>query len=93
MSSPWWATVNLLIGNVFWGWILAPILFYNNAYGKDQSLKMNGASVLNTGSLFNSTGHQIQAISLYNKTTYDLDENSYNANAPIYITSFFARKL
>ena len=90
LTSPWWATVNIMTGNIIWGWILSPILFYTNAFGMDQSLNVNGEPTLNTGSLFNRNGTQLAAVSLYNTTTFDLNEEAYQKQSPIYITSFFA---
>ena len=90
LTSPWWAQVNFMVGNIIWGWILTPILFYSNAFGMDQSLKIHNQTVLNTGSLFNRDGVFVNAVSLYNKTTFDLDERAYASQSPIYITSFFA---
>lgn len=90
LTSPWWAQVNFMVGNIIWGWILTPLLFYSNAFGMDQKLQIQNQTVLNTGSLFNRDGIFINAVSLYNKTTFDLDEGVYTSQSPIYITSFFA---
>lgn len=92
LTSPWWATVNFMAGNILWGWILTPILFYSDAFGMDSKLRLHNGPVLNTGALFNRNGTFLDAVGLYNKTTYDLDDAEYKRNAPIYITSFFARK-
>jgi hypothetical protein len=42
--------------------------------------------------LFNSTGHRISAISLYDPITYNLNEAKYEQHAPIYISEMFASK-
>jgi hypothetical protein len=90
MTTPWWATLNASIGNIIWSWVLTPILYYSDAFGMDSSLRKNGLPVLNTGSLFNRNGTAISALSLYNKTTYNINQKEYEENAPIYITTFFA---
>ena len=70
-----------------WSWIIIPILYMNNSFGKDQSL---GGGVINVPYLFNSTGHKIKAVDLMDKTTFDIDLESYNRQQPIYITTMFA---
>eukprot|EP00842_Homolaphlyctis_polyrhiza_P002300 jgi/Hompol1/3070/HPOL_006320-RA len=96
LTTPWWATVNLTVSNVLFGWIVTPLVFYANAFGSDQKLSVfkypDGAPIpiLNSADLFNRTGHRISAVSLYDNTTFDLDENVYLRQAPIYITSQFA---
>ena len=90
MTVPWWATVNFVIGNIIWAWILTPLLYYSDAFGMDSSLRSHGLPVLNTGSLFNKNGTAINALSLYNHTTYDINLQAYNENAPIYITTLFS---
>lgn len=90
MTTPWWATMNFLIGNIIWTWILTPIMYYSDAFGMDSSLRSHGLPVLNTGSLFNKNGTAIDALSLYNRTSYDINQEAYKENAPIYITTFFA---
>ena len=90
MTSPWWATVNVVVGNIIWTWIATPILYYSNAFGMDSTLKSNDLPVLNTGSLFNKNGTRIAALSLYNQKTYDINMKAYESNSPIYISTFFA---
>ena len=46
--------------------------------------------VLNSVALFQNNGTRISAITMYDKTTFDLDEEVYASRAPIYITSMFA---
>lgn len=50
----------------------------------------NPVGALNTPSLFNSTGHKLNPISLYSKPSFDLNEPEYLKQAPIYITSLFS---
>jgi hypothetical protein len=90
MTSPWWATLNIAVGNIIWTWILTPIFYYRDAFGMDSSLKYQQRPVLNTGSLFNKNGTAIKPFSICNETTADINLNAYHANAPIYITTFFA---
>jgi hypothetical protein len=45
--------------------------------------------VLNTPSLFNSTGHRLNPVSMYLLPTFNLNEEQYTKNAPIYISSLF----
>ncbi|KAJ2998788.1 hypothetical protein HDV02_004028 [Globomyces sp. JEL0801] len=96
LTTPWWATVNMAMSNYFWAWFLTPLAFMTNLFGADQTLSLHKypdgtpVHVLNSAALFNSTGHRISAVSLYQPVTFDLNEQEYQKQAPIYITPFFA---
>lgn len=96
LTTPFWATLNLIFGKMFWGWILTPILYYSNVFGVDSHLSKENYSdgspigCLNSPSLFNSTLNHISPISLYLKPNYDLNIAEYEKQSPIYITTFFA---
>ncbi|KAJ3323512.1 hypothetical protein HDV06_001789 [Boothiomyces sp. JEL0866] len=96
LTTPWWATVNIAFSNFIWGWILTPLVFFTNAFGKDQELHIHQYSdgrpipVLNSAALFNSSGFHISAVSLYEPPKFNLNEDRYQLESPIYISSFFA---
>ncbi|KAJ3274328.1 hypothetical protein HDV01_003172 [Terramyces sp. JEL0728] len=96
LTTPWWATVNIAFSNIIWGWILTPLVFFTNAFGSDQTLHIHEyrdgrpIPVLNSAALFNSSGHHISAVSLYEPPKFDLSEARYQQESPIYISSFFA---
>lgn len=95
--TPFWAALNTIISNWVWAWLLVPILYYSNAFGKDQIIS-NGATdsdgailpVLNSVGLFDNTGTPLSPLKLYNTTTFNLNETAYAERGPVYITSFFA---
>jgi OPT oligopeptide transporter protein len=96
LTNPYWATLNMALGGIFWAWIVTPLLYFNNAYGMDTKLTTNyyadgtPTGALNTPTLFNSTGHKLKAVSLYMLPSFDLNEAEYKKQSPIYITSLFA---
>jgi hypothetical protein len=65
-----------------------PILFFSNAFGKDQEL--NGKWTLNDPYLYNREGEQFAPLDLMDSKTFDINETAYNQHGPIYITTFFA---
>ncbi|KAI8924352.1 OPT oligopeptide transporter protein-domain-containing protein [Entophlyctis helioformis] len=96
LTTPWWATINMLASNVIFAWVITPLVFYANAFGADQKLHVykypdgTPIPVLNSADLFNASGNRISAVKLYQLPSFDLNETVYKAQAPIYITSFFA---
>lgn len=96
LTTPFWAIVNTIGGNMLLGWVLTPIFFYSNIFGKDQTLKgpVNAFNetlpVLNSVSLFSDQGNPISAVDLYNSTTFDLNTEAYSNWGPIRITTLFA---
>ncbi|KAJ3148326.1 hypothetical protein HDU86_007508 [Geranomyces michiganensis] len=92
LESPWWTKVNQFFGIYFSLYVILPILYYTNAFGMDQSLKDSRASpygALNTLSLFNRTGAPLRPQVLISPTGMLLD-TVYEANKPIYISSYYA---
>jgi OPT family oligopeptide transporter len=96
LTTPFWATLNMTAAGIFWGWLLNPLLFSMNVFGKDQNLSLkkyhdgSNMHVLNSAALFNSTGQYVSAVSMYSNPGFDLDLEKYNAQAPIYISTYFA---
>ncbi|RKO95634.1 hypothetical protein CAUPRSCDRAFT_12664, partial [Caulochytrium protostelioides] len=96
MTQPFWATINFLIGNVLWSWILAPLLMYKDWFGPDSQLSVatfeDGTPMptLNSVELFARNGTKIEARALYDETTFDVNLEVYNAYAPIRITPLYS---
>ncbi|KAJ3163368.1 hypothetical protein HDU88_006317 [Geranomyces variabilis] len=92
LESPWWTKVNQFFGIYLILYVVLPILYYKNAFGMDQSLADPRASpygVLNTLSLFNKTGAPLRPQMLISPTGNLLDP-VYEANKPIYISTYYA---
>ncbi|KAJ3333658.1 hypothetical protein HDU76_005402 [Blyttiomyces sp. JEL0837] len=102
--TPLWTLINQFVGLWITLWIIIPLMWTHNAFGKDQILGADPAQgpngtgqfylghALNTPSLFNKDGIAIPAIFLVetvNKTLV-LDPIAYEANAPIYLSTYFA---
>ena len=94
--TPFKYSMNLLLGNVFYLWIVLPILFYTNAFRVDKSVFNHGSNtndrVLNSVALFDRNGTRFPANTLYLEHSYDLNITAYESKAPVYISESFARK-
>ncbi|KAI9347412.1 OPT oligopeptide transporter protein-domain-containing protein [Zopfochytrium polystomum] len=102
ITTPLWALVNQVLGLWVFLWVLTPILWVNNTFGIDFKLgsapqdTANGSGrfplgqALNTPSLFTKEGVRIAAPAFVVQSDLSLDVDVYNANAPIYITTYFA---
>ena len=95
LTTPFKYMMNYLAGNIIYAWILVPIFFYSNTFQtpfKSKETYSDGTKIpiLNSVDLFNRNGSMIFAKDLYNKTSFDIDKDKFNAQKPIYITEFFA---
>ncbi|KAJ3188033.1 hypothetical protein HK101_009279 [Irineochytrium annulatum] len=103
ITSPLWAVMNQVFGLWLFMWIITPALYFSNAFGIDQSLGAdpdqgpNGTNsyfpfgrVLNAPNLFNKEGLVVPTRSFVVTSNLSLNQQVYDANAPIYITTYFA---
>ncbi|KAJ3333657.1 hypothetical protein HDU76_005401 [Blyttiomyces sp. JEL0837] len=101
--TPLWALLNQGLGIIFFLWIVLPILFYTNAFGKDQQLGAdkhqgpNGTGLyylghgLNTAHLFDDNGIAFPSSLLLNPLDgLTLNEDFYNMVKPVRISTYFA---
>ncbi|KAI9027412.1 OPT family small oligopeptide transporter [Phycomyces nitens] len=79
---PWWAIANIAVGFVLVGWIIAPAMYYGNAWDAQRF-------PIFSASLFNKDG---ELWVNKNVLTPDnlLDEAAYEEYGPLRMTSFFA---
>ena len=87
IATPWWATLNWVIGNITWQWIVIPICYYMNVWGSpalDSTYFLPDGSpfgVLNSNAIFNRNGSEVfvKRPDLNNPTASDglflLDQN------------------
>jgi OPT family oligopeptide transporter len=100
LVAPIWAILNVTAGNIFFSWILAPVLYTQNAFGLNHELSDDdGESVaFNSVHLFNGNndsvkyqlGAWVKPTYFYNKTDYSLNMTAYEDVAPLHVSSYFA---
>ncbi|KAJ3196276.1 hypothetical protein HK101_009541 [Irineochytrium annulatum] len=103
ITSPLWAILNQMVGLWLFMWIITPIMYFNNAFGIDQRIGAdpsqgpNGTDsefpfgrVLNSPALFNRDGLKVPTRAFVHTSNLSLNEPFYQANAPIYLTTYFA---
>ncbi|KAI8609994.1 OPT oligopeptide transporter protein-domain-containing protein [Chytriomyces sp. MP71] len=104
ITTPLWAIWNQFVGSWIFMWIIVPICFFTDAFGMDSKLGTNvgvatGPSPygfdLNSPDLYNLNGTYLDKKKFVKKDPSDpknlvLNQAFYDANKPIYITSFFA---
>ena len=85
-------------------WVIIPVLWSTSAFGADQILGTspfqgpNGTGMfplgqdVNTGALFNKDGVAISPLALVRNVnnTLELNQESYDANKPIYVSTMLA---
>lgn len=74
--------------NSIFGWIIIPILFFNNAFGLD--MWIGGKWTLNRAGLFDKNGTNFSPLDLMDPITYDLNQTAYDEIKPIRLTTSFA---
>jgi OPT family oligopeptide transporter len=82
LATPWWAEANILVGFVFFFWILTPILHYSNVWSAKYMPISSRGSFDNTGSSYNVT-RIINADATFN-------QQEYEAYSPLFISTTFA---
>ncbi|KAI9105239.1 OPT oligopeptide transporter protein-domain-containing protein [Phlyctochytrium arcticum] len=92
LESPFWTKVNQFFGVYLVLYIIVPILYYTNAFTMDQNLKdpvVSPFGAVNTLAMFNKTGLPIRPQMLL-KPDGAMNDALYNAQKPIFISSFYA---
>ncbi|KAJ3098028.1 hypothetical protein HDU97_004361 [Phlyctochytrium planicorne] len=100
ITTPLWALLNQIAGMWMFVWVLTPIFWLNNAFGNDFNLGIDEGPnatgtfplgrAINTPALFNLNGTRVPARYFVLKPDLVLDEEFYNENKPIYISTYFA---
>ncbi|KAI8589909.1 OPT oligopeptide transporter protein-domain-containing protein [Geranomyces variabilis] len=90
LQTPFWVTATLLVGQVFWTWIMVPVVQYSSIVGGNigELHDTDGIAEINTGALFNKDGLQVDKKRLYN-ADFTVNEDFVAANQPFAITSYF----
>ncbi|KAI9339941.1 OPT oligopeptide transporter protein-domain-containing protein [Obelidium mucronatum] len=96
ITTPLWATLNMFGGLYLFLWVIVPILWSANAFGMDQKLGASSSAygfLLNSGATFNKNGIPVSRLNFLGKDdnqTWVLNTPFYEANKPIYITTYYA---
>ncbi|KAJ3237305.1 hypothetical protein HDU81_009641 [Chytriomyces hyalinus] len=97
ITTPLWAMLNQFLGLWLFLWVVTPILWYTEAFYKDQSIgaKSDYGFTLNSPSTFNKNGVRIPNTKFVIRNPDDhnsliLNQTFYDENKPILITTYFA---
>lgn len=82
LATPWWAEANVLIGFVFFFWIITPVLYYLNVWYATYMPMMSRLSFDNTGREYN-----VSRILMPDGT---LDVEGYKSYSPLFLSMTFA---
>ncbi|KAG2002633.1 peptide transporter MTD1 [Coprinopsis cinerea AmutBmut pab1-1] len=82
LATPWWAEANIAVGFVFFFWILAPILYFTNAWDS-QYMPISGR-----GSYDNMQKPYNVTLILNPDATFN--QEAYEAYSPLFIPTTFA---
>ncbi|KAJ3409403.1 hypothetical protein HDV05_004461 [Chytridiales sp. JEL 0842] len=98
ITSPFWATCNVMIGYIVFNWIVTPMLFFNDTFGLSRNMTTGDPyPALNAPSLFagnlnsqtHAPGEFVRPTFFYNTTDYSLNITAYNDVQPILISPYF----
>ncbi|KAI8615472.1 OPT oligopeptide transporter protein-domain-containing protein, partial [Chytriomyces sp. MP71] len=97
ITSPLWAIVNQFVGTWTIQWIIVPLAWYFNFFGKDQAIGAGSpyGMTLNSPGLYNLNGTGLDKKEFVLKDPNDpknliLNQAFYDLNKPVYITTLFA---
>ncbi|KAJ3005708.1 hypothetical protein HKX48_000506 [Thoreauomyces humboldtii] len=92
MTTPFWVTCVMLIAQVFWVWILVPLMQFT---GWDAGLQDpvgqndNGSYDVNSAYLYTNAGALIENSELYNLGSFTTNETFVANNGPFRLTPYF----
>ncbi|KAI9352923.1 OPT oligopeptide transporter protein-domain-containing protein [Obelidium mucronatum] len=100
LTTPWWAILCFVAGNMVLSWGATILLYQSDTWGLNTVMTTDSINpILNSVKLFNgnpnSTTHKLGSVVnpafFYNvSSNYDLNSTAYQDVSPIHITSFFA---
>ncbi|KAJ3298602.1 hypothetical protein HDU79_009367 [Rhizoclosmatium sp. JEL0117] len=94
ITTPLWAMYNQMFGTYIVLWVVIPICWWFNVFGIDQHLGEDTpyGFTLNSPSIYNLNGSKLMGIQLVkqNVTPAVRDDEFYQANKPIHISTQFA---
>ncbi|KAJ2993048.1 hypothetical protein HDV02_002694 [Globomyces sp. JEL0801] len=100
LTSPFWASINIFVQSVFWGWIVVPLVhstnFFNTPklqgpYGWDgKNNTEDSFPPINSNAIYDKSGAEVKPLSFVFFPSMKLDESKYQAHAPFYLSATFA---
>ncbi|KAF9529995.1 OPT oligopeptide transporter [Crepidotus variabilis] len=82
LASPWWAEANVLVGFVFFYWIITPIIYFTNVWeSKYFPISARGA--------YTNTGQTYDVTQILNEDS-TFNQEKYSAYSPLYLSATFA---
>ncbi|KAI9357671.1 OPT oligopeptide transporter protein-domain-containing protein [Zopfochytrium polystomum] len=102
ITTPLWALLNQFLGVWVMLYVVVPLVWVNNGFGKDFEMGTNPLDgpngtgrfplgfALNTPALFDDNGTYIASRTLVDKATLRLKEATYASKAPVRISAYFA---
>ncbi|KAF9530833.1 OPT oligopeptide transporter [Crepidotus variabilis] len=82
LATPWWAEANILVGFVFFFWIITPALHFSNVWeGKYFPISSRGS--------YTNTGEKYDVSQILNDDT-TFNQEKYSAYSPLYLSTTFA---
>ncbi|KAH7915948.1 OPT oligopeptide transporter [Hygrophoropsis aurantiaca] len=81
LATPWWAEANILVGFVFFYWILTPIFYYTNTWYTQYLPVLSRSSFDNTGSIYNFS----RILTPENR----FNETAYKEYSPLFLSTTY----
>lgn len=81
--NPWFTSVNALVGGIFWAWIIGPIVYYTNAFGRPNLqgvFNFGGGAIPATPAGWDNKTLSFDPLPLYNSVSL-FDINGYKVTA------------
>ena len=83
LATPGFAIVNILVGFVFFFYVVTPILYWSNAYDARKFPLISSHT-------FDSMGKTYNISRVLDETTFTLDQEGYNNYSKLYLSILFA---
>eukprot|EP00842_Homolaphlyctis_polyrhiza_P005393 jgi/Hompol1/5855/HPOL_001026-RA len=101
LTSPFWATLNLIAGLIIWLWVVSPIFYFYKILHPDPSIQVghlrmieNDAVVsyeaINSAVLVDRTGRPIRNLNVLLESHSKVNQTAVEELAPVYFSSMYA---
>ncbi|KAJ3013616.1 hypothetical protein HKX48_005646 [Thoreauomyces humboldtii] len=89
MTTPFWVTCLMLSGNIFWTWIMVPILNAGNHPGSNAISAATGMQAINDSGLYTLDGALVAKTHLYNLPEFTVNHTYIETAGPFVISNTF----
>ncbi|KAG7090576.1 hypothetical protein E1B28_009683 [Marasmius oreades] len=83
LVTPWWAQANVIVGFIFFYWIITPILYFNNVWFAQYMPILNK-------SCFDNTYHSYNVTRILKLPDMTFDLEAYKDYSPLFLSTTFA---